>query len=416
MKEMGRKRGNDITCKHFSKCSGCEFENAVDYPPIARSAADFFSQKLGLKHFQIHMKTAHAWRTQAKLAVRRGKKGGVEIGLFEAGSHRLVEIPDCEVHHPSINEAVRFLKAATKAARISGYDEKSCRGQLRYVQMAVQRHTGKVQVSLVWNSDDGRDPGLDRLIKILQKSEFGGGKLWHSIWVNLNSGRSNVIFDYNPDRWKRMFGKEHLLERIGFESPSRQIKKKKLPFYFSPMVFRQGNLDGFERILESIDAFVPDGARICELYGGIGTIGLQYIDRATWLRFSDASPFLERCAKKGVLEGLDSNLRRRVAFRAVDASSALQGGQALGADVMIVDPPRKGLDEYVLECLGNRSSGSPCRDIKRLIYVSCGFEALRRDASYLVEQGWALEHAEGHILFPGSDHIETLAIFNSPDC
>jgi 23S rRNA (uracil1939-C5)-methyltransferase len=113
------------------------------------------------------------------------------------------------------------------------------------------------------------------------------------------------------------------------------------------------------------------------------------------------------------------------------AGKALKSGQALGADVIIVDPPRKGLEEEVLDELCKEVNKNqdyvespnllttPDRlvnwvnDAKFLIYVSCGFDALTRDAERILTSnaGWKLESATGYILFPGSDHVETLCCF-----
>ena len=113
------------------------------------------------------------------------------------------------------------------------------------------------------------------------------------------------------------------------------------------------------------------------------------------------------------------------------AANALRSGQALGADVLIVDPPRKGLEQEVLDELckdinPNQDSVESAavlatpdhlanwvNDVKHLIYVSCGFEALTRDAERLLTSnaGWRLESATGYVLFPGSDHVETLCCF-----
>lgn len=122
---------------------------------------------------------------------------------------------------------------------------------------------------------------------------------------------------------------------------------------------------------------------------------------------------------------------KRASYMVASATHALRSGQALGADVMIVDPPRKGLSEEVMEELNkpfNPDQGyvesasllsipdemvNWANDVQTLIYVSCGFDALARDAERLLtgRGGWRLEQATGYILFPGSDHVETLCIF-----
>ncbi len=94
------------------------------------------------------------------------------------------------------------------------------------------------------------------------------------------------------------------------------------------------------------------------------------------------------------------------------ALDALEAGQAQGADLLIVDPPRKGLEPEVLAHLTGGKRDPLAGDVRRIIYVSCGFDALKRDAQALVGAGWRVVHAEGFVLFPGSDHLETLCVLD----
>jgi 23S rRNA (uracil1939-C5)-methyltransferase len=125
------------------------------------------------------------------------------------------------------------------------------------------------------------------------------------------------------------------------------------------------------------------------------------------------------------------NPKGKVSYSVASAASALRQGQALGANVLIVDPPRKGLEEDVLTQLckphnpkqaytedpmfleGPKYSTNWVNDVHTLIYVSCGFDALARDCDRLLKgnAGWRLESATGYVLFPGTNHIETVAVF-----
>lgn len=121
----------------------------------------------------------------------------------------------------------------------------------------------------------------------------------------------------------------------------------------------------------------------------------------------------------------------KVSYTVANAGQALKSGQALGANVLIVDPPRKGLEDDVLEELckpfndrqPNVESSNMMtlpdyhvnwtNDVQTLVYVSCGFDALARDAEKLLSSpaGWKLDSATGYVLFPGSNHVETLCVF-----
>lgn len=127
----------------------------------------------------------------------------------------------------------------------------------------------------------------------------------------------------------------------------------------------------------------------------------------------------------------DNRTGPKASYMVASASDALRSGQALGADVLIVDPPRKGLEDYVLDELCKPFNPnqplveSPkmltisdemvnwTNDIQTLIYVSCGFDALVSDCEQLLSsQGnWVLESATGYVLFPGSNHVETICVF-----
>ena len=127
----------------------------------------------------------------------------------------------------------------------------------------------------------------------------------------------------------------------------------------------------------------------------------------------------------------EANPSDKVSYMQANAVSALYRGQALGADVIIVDPPRKGLDEVVLQMLSMKVNPnqlyteSPTmlshlprhavnwtNDVRTLIYVSCGFDALARDLDKLLTSnaGWKLVSSTGYVLFPGSNHVETVVV------
>lgn len=129
--------------------------------------------------------------------------------------------------------------------------------------------------------------------------------------------------------------------------------------------------------------------------------------------------------------GNQDRVGSRITYSVSDAAAALKAGQALGASVLLVDPPRKGLEDEVLDELCkpvnpkqplvesptllalSDESVNWTNDVQRLIYVSCGFDALARDCDRLLSSsaGWMLESAVGYVLFPGSNHVETLCVF-----
>jgi tRNA/tmRNA/rRNA uracil-C5-methylase (TrmA/RlmC/RlmD family) len=411
-------------------------------------------------------------------------KDGCVFGLYKQGSHEILPIPMCKVHHPAINAAIDVLEQATTKAGISAYSENSRDGDLRYVQLQVERVTGKVCLTLVWNAATLKEcqPALARLVKELNKQ---AQEQWHSIWCHCNDSLGNNIFSKAQGRWHRLSGPEFLREPFPVEAAASNNKSVGW-FYFTPLTFRQGNLDGFDILALDVARAVAGGSKVCELYGGVGVLGLTALayhheqqQPLQWLRCSDENPSNARCFHRAVdslpkeMTGRQSRRGKRgeprkrkhdddegmtlaelaqlveaneraplqnnergdsmekTSYMIATAGKALKSGQALGAEILIVDPPRRGLEDEVLDELCKPfNSHQPyvesaslltipdekvnwANDIQTLIYVSCGFDALARDCDRLLSStgGWTLQSSRGYILFPGSDHIESLVIF-----
>jgi 23S rRNA (uracil1939-C5)-methyltransferase len=208
-------------------------------------------------------------------------------------------------------------------AKTTGYQEERLDGMLRYVQMSVERSTGKVQLTLVWNAEDYRaaTPHLQLLVKEIKAR---APDLFHSIWANFNTGAGNAILSRNPHSWHRCSGPEYLKEVVGPAQPLQQEQAQLeqqqqqqsqsqsrrsdaastagdsnsnssssgnsgLAFSFSPQLFRQANLDQFSAIVAAVADWTPPGATVCELYAGVGVLGLNVLHKAEWVRCSDVN-------------------------------------------------------------------------------------------------------------------------------
>ena len=602
---------DQIDCFHSPNCPSCVYTDrgAVSTIPVIQSAKQFFSSSLIRRHRRYNNDNNNnfddidddgddkfydvvvpsdlsGWRTEAKLAVTTASSeddddddknywkydmnndAGCDFGLYRRGSHKVVPIPNCSAHHPSINRAVLALQQATKKCRTLPYDKDEANrghdtGGLRYIHCRVERSTGKVCLTLVWDSDTlkGTQPYLSRLVKELTKrgkrknnddnnnDNDSSSSLWHSIWCHCNDSQGNAIFHRNPNRWHRLMGPEYIREPIhagtggieGWEDMNQnrnsddddENNKETGWLYFTPKTFRQGNMEGFDVLAKDVARLhVPSGSKVCELYAGVGLLGLTALqfhhNRGTdlqWIRCSDENPNNVNCFnlavrslhpdvvnfdadgnfndddiyqesssldilndsnnkemtiaeyQKRLLESINDNRstaarsggddgvqqrsqgkkgrntgsRRsfynnnnrsnnkeylKATYEPLSASMSLKAGQALGAEVLLVDPPRKGLDDEVLDelCkpynrnqpytesideldgLFNSSRGggiSWTNDVRKIVYISCGFDALARDTEQLLSSPgrWTLESATGYILFPGSNHVETVCIF-----
>jgi 23S rRNA (uracil1939-C5)-methyltransferase len=365
--------------------------------------------------FDVTVGPTAGWRTVAKLAVR-SQQGILRIGLFVPGSHELLEVPQCQAHHPRINSAVEVLQKTCRKHAIQPFDEKTGEGSLRHVAINIERSTGLQQVTLVWKDDGEDEKEAKKLIALcetlIRVSKNNDERLnLHSLWVHYNNSwkHANSIFA-RDGRWDKKYGPDAVVEHLDVDDHLI------VPLQFPPQVFRQGNIDAFSKIILKIRSWLQDHPtkRCLELYGGVGTIGLHLIDLFDTLVSSDENPFNKLCFETTVSELKVQKPKKKrcktITYESKNATDMVQSPGALSnADLVIVDPPRKGLDQEVVTAL--------CRETgpKHLIYVSCGFNAFTRDFQSLTVNGnWQLDHAEGHVLFPGSDAIETLVFFTRP--
>ncbi|KAJ1397006.1 S-adenosyl-L-methionine-dependent methyltransferase [Ochromonadaceae sp. CCMP2298] len=332
---------DELQCRHFFTCAGCSVKNGFDDTPVVRRAKRFFESEGSA--MTVHLGNVTAWRSHVKLAVQPlSKWGGLKIGLYKGGTHSVEPIPYCRVHHPRINEAVEVLHRAAVDVGVSGYAEASkgqpAQGDLRYVQMSVDRSTGRIQLTLVWNALTFKEAGMNlpRLVKRLKSNP----DLWHSVSVNFQTSESNAIFNFNPKAWQTLWGPPLLREQVGDAA-----------FYFQPQIFRQANLDAFEAgIIPLIAKNIPQGAVVAELYSGIGLVGLNVASRAKEVFCSDSNEYVDGVFDK-CADSLPQADQEKVFYECFDAEEAVLQGQVDEADVLIVDPPRKGLDEGVLQLL-----------------------------------------------------------------
>ena len=348
-------------CPHFRICSGCTLEKNLQSPSIWEEVKSFLGGAELVTGQLVH------WRTRAKLAIR-GSFKDPKIGLFRAGTHEVEPIPDCQAHHPSINRAVLLLKEAIREEKIFIYDEK--KGLLRYVQCFVDLATKKVQLVLVVQAND---PSLERLVQRLLKIDH-----WHSIWINVQSAKTNTILG---EEWTHVWGELFLWQELCGE---------KIPFH--PGAFAQAHWTLFSELAERVVDWVPDNSKLLEIYAGVGAMGILAAKKAQSLTLVENNPHSYLSFKQ---------LNHSATYHLGDAKAAVSLLE--NSDCVIVDPPRKGVDPLLLESLQSFSG--------TLIYVSCDFQSFARDAEKLLQSGWLLKEAKGYLLFPGTNHVETLALF-----
>jgi tRNA/tmRNA/rRNA uracil-C5-methylase (TrmA/RlmC/RlmD family) len=336
----------------------------------------------GLPGLAVVSGATSAFRLRARLAIR-GRQGAPKIGMFQHGSHRVVPIPDCSVQHPLVNRVAAVVRRALVDAEVTPYSEVPHVGQARYLQVVVERSTQSAQVVLVANS-----PTVEPLAACLDLVAERLGDELHSLWFNAHCERSNSVLGPEFVNWR---GPASVIERFGGAA-----------VHYPPGAFGQNNLDIAERIVEHVRAQVPENARVAEFYAGVGAIGLSLLPLVREIRMNEVSPHSLHGMALGIA-ALDAADRARVEVVPGIAGEAMQA--ASGADVVIADPPRRGLDRGLLEYLGQQPP-------ELFLYVSCGLESLVDDAARLTSGGrLRLRGLTAFNLMPFTEHVETVARF-----
>jgi 23S rRNA (uracil1939-C5)-methyltransferase len=322
------------------------------------------------------------FRLRARLAIR-GRSNSPKVGLFEADSHRVVHIPNCGVQHPLINRVASIVRRALVDAGVTCYSDGAHLGVARYLQVVVERSSQTAQVVLVANSDTP-----EPLAACLDLIRERLGTELHSLWFNANQESSNTILGPAFHRW---CGKDSVVEHFGGAA-----------VHYPPGAFGQNNLEIAELIIRAVRERIPQGSSVTELYAGVGAIGLSVLDRVATLCMNEVSPHSLQGLQQGLAQ-LDEPARAKVSVipgPAADACSA-----AADVQVVIADPPRKGMDPAVTDLLSRQAPD-------HFIYVSCGLESLIRDAAQLTSQGkLRLTGLTAFNLMPFTRHVETLAHF-----
>ncbi len=274
-----------------------------------------------------------------------------------------------------------MVRRALVEARITSYSDKAHEGIARYLQVVVERASQSAQVVIVAHSASAEPlTGCCALIR-----ERLGADL-HSLWFNANLEPNNVIMG---PAFENLGGPQAVVESFGGAS-----------VHYPPGAFGQSNPDIAQQIIGHVREQIPAQSRVAEFYAGVGAIGLSVLDRVAEIRLNELSPHSLRGLALG-MEHLAAADLAKVTVVPGTAASALEA--ARGCEVVIVDPPRKGLDPPLTAHFREHPP-------ERLLYVSCAPASLLEDIAALTSAG-AMRLAEitAFNLMPFTDHVETVA-------
>ena len=336
------------------------------------------------------------YRNKAQFPIRRDGEGRPAAGFFAGRSHRIVPVSSCAIQHPAINEALAKVLDFMEKSDIEPYDEERHTGLMRHLYIRRGYATGQMMVCLVIN---GRElPCADWLIESLRQMEG-----MTSICLNVNTERTNVILG---KEMLPLWGPLYVEDNIG-----------DVRYCISPHSFFQVNPQQTRRLYDTVCEFaaLEGGETVWDLYCGIGTIALYLANRTAKqgggragerVRFVGVEivpEAVENARENAALNGIaNAEFHCGAAEDVVPGIVAESGGRA---DVVIVDPPRKGCDAALLETIVQMAPS-------RIVYVSCNPATLARDVKFLTEKGYALRRARACDMFPMGGHVEGVVLLS----
>lgn len=382
-----RKQG-EPDCSAFGRCGGCAFRH-ISYEAELRykwqRVADAL-QRIG--GFSLEPQpirgcaSPERYRNKAQYPIAQGEHR-LLAGFYAPRSHRIVEQRDCLLQPEGFRDALEAVLRWAKKAGVPGYDEAANTGLLRHVYIRQAEATGEVMVCLVCTS--GKLPQTKELIAALREAVPGLA----SLVVNVNKRATNVILGENEFT---LWGKDAIVDELCG-----------LRFRLSPRSFYQVNRRQAEELyrLAGEEAGLTGKEILLDLYCGTGTIGLTMAERAAQIIGVEAvAPAVEDARRNAEENGIQ-NAR----FLCADAGEAAAQLEAEGIrpDVVVLDPPRKGCAEAVVETVARMRPD-------RVVYVSCDPATLARDLRRFDEQGYAVQRVTPVDMFPRTAHVECVVL------
>ena len=372
-------------CPAAKLCGGCDFWH-MDYEEESRLKVDRVKaclNRIGGENLEevpiLSAPTCYGYRNKAQYPVAV-KKGRACAGFFRAGTHDVVENRRCLIL-PEETDAVKdAVMDYVNQFRISVYDEAAHKGLLRHIYVRRGVASGQVLVCLVCNGS--KLPRVEELLKRLQKIPG-----FTTLVLSVNTKKGNAVLG---DEFITLHGPGYIEDTLCG-----------LNFRLSPRSFYQVNHHQAQRLYGAAisQAGITKDDLVLDLYCGVGTITLAMASAAGRVIGVEVIP--------QAVEDARDNARRNgienVEFFCGDAGAAALDLEQKGIlpDVVIVDPPRKGLNADTIEALHRMGP-------RRIVYVSCDPATLARDVALLKARGYKLQNALAADLFPRCAHVESI--------
>jgi len=379
------------SCGIYKRCGGCQlqhlsYEGQLQFK--TQRVKDVISRIGKLENVAIHptmgMKSPYRYRNKVQLPVGINN-GEVEIGFYAPRSHEIIPMDSCGIQDEVADKVVALTKEWIKKYNIEPYNEENSSGIIRHIMIRKAFKTGEVMVVIVTNSE--KLPYKNEFVDLIVNNIKG----IKSVIQNVNGKKTNVILG---ERCIALWGEATITDYIG-----------KFAFKISPLSFFQVNPIQTEvlynKALEYAD--LKGNEVVFDAYCGAGTISLFLSQKAKMVYGVEIVPQ----AIENAIENAKENKVNNAEFIVGQSEKVIPDliDKGIKADVVVVDPPRKGCEKELLEAMAAMSP-------ERIVYVSCDPGTLARDLGILEELGYRTVEVQPVDMFPQTAHVECVALVN----
>lgn len=335
----------------------------------------------------LGMETPYAYRNKAQVPVRR-VKGQLETGFYRKNSHDLIPIEDFLIQDKEIDKLIVFVRDLLRRYDLKPYDEKEQTGLIRHLVVRRGHYSGQMMLVFVTTR-----PKIFRIDQIIAKITEAFPNVV-SIIQNINDKNTNAIFG---KEFRTLFGQDTITDSMLGND-----------YEISAQSFYQVNTEMAEKLYQTAIDFsdLNSDSIVIDAYSGIGTIGLSFAKQVKEVYGVEVIETAVEDAKKNAERNGITNAN----YVADSAENAMTKWSKNGIkpDVIIVDPPRKGLTESFIKA-------SVAMQPEKITYVSCNPATMARDIKLYQELGYELKKVQPVDLFPQTHHVETVALLSKLD-
>jgi len=330
----------------------------------------------------LGMEQPLGYRNKAQVPVRR-VNGQLETGFFRKNSHDLLPIEDFYIQDPVIDQVILFTRDLLRRFDLKPYDEQEKTGLIRNLVVRRGHYSGEIMVILVTTR-----PKIFRVEQLMEclTEAFPAIK---SIMQNINDQPGNAIFGKD---WRTLYGQNYITDQMLGND-----------FQIAAPAFYQVNTEMAEKLYQTAIDFSELTADdvVLDAYSGIGTIGLSVAKHVKQVYGVEVIPeAVENSRKNAAINGITN-----ASYVCASAEEAIQNWlkEGIQADVILVDPPRKGLTESFIKA-------SVSMEPKKITYISCNVATMARDIKLYQELGYELKKVQPVDLFPQTHHVECVTL------